>query len=118
LVAVQNGVLRISKNIELLEANSHHGFTAAQSIEWGPKAEMPIFSKVLIEALPDPQDREPFLDVLATALIPDCRYEAALVCRGEASTGKSTVIAPIEKSSARRLHHYQWPIYVIRWVIS
>jgi phage/plasmid-associated DNA primase len=52
---------------------------------------------MLIAALPDPNDRELFLDVLSIALIPDCRFEAALVCIGESGTGKSTAIAPVEQ---------------------
>ena len=98
LVAVQNGTLRIApKQVELLPAHPAYGFTAALPVAWDSEAKHELFAKVLIEALPDPADRELFLDVLATALIPDCRHEAALVCQGEAGTSKSTVIAPIEK---------------------
>jgi phage/plasmid-associated DNA primase len=51
----------------------------------------------LLTALPDARDRDFFLDILSTALIPNCRFESALVCIGETGTGKSTAIKPIEE---------------------
>jgi P4 family phage/plasmid primase-like protien len=97
LLAVKNGVLRLQKggDVELLSPNSVYGFTAALSVAYKPKALMTKFAEVLIQSLPDEQDRELLLDVLATSLIPDSRYEAALVLQGEAGTGKSTIMAPI-----------------------
>ena len=96
LLAVQNGTLRISSDVvTLLPTDPGYGFTAALPIAWDEAAEMQLFGQVLYDTLPDNNDRECLLDVLATALIPDCRYEAALVCQGEAGTGKSTVIAPV-----------------------
>jgi putative DNA primase/helicase len=98
LIAVQNGTLRITPDsAELLPTNPADGFTSALPVPWDPEAEAPLFFRVLMETLPDPSDPELLLDVLATALIPDCRFEAALVCQGEAGTGKSTIIAPITK---------------------
>jgi putative DNA primase/helicase len=55
-------------------------------------ATCPVFDRVLAESLPIPADRDVLLDVLATALIPDARYEKALVVIGDAGTGKSTVV--------------------------
>jgi P4 family phage/plasmid primase-like protien len=96
LVAVANGTLRISPDkSELLSTDPAHGFTAALPVAWDDDALMPLFCQVLKTALPDPSDRELLLDVLSTALLPDCRHEAALVLQGEAGTGKSTVIAPV-----------------------
>jgi P4 family phage/plasmid primase-like protien len=74
---------------------AEEGFTIALPVEYQPNATSPLFDRVLNEAVPDEADRELFLDVLATALVPDCRYEAALVVIGEAGTGKSTVMAPM-----------------------
>jgi putative DNA primase/helicase len=95
LIAVKNGVLRLSKDIELIKPGIAYGFTAQLPVAWNPEARMSLFAKTLIQSLPDPQDREHLLDVLATALIPDARYEIALVLQGEAGTGKSTVMAPM-----------------------
>lgn len=96
LVAVQNGTLRISPDaVTLSPTDPSYGFTAALSVPWDEDAELDLFGRVLIGTLPDTCDRDLLADVLATALIPDCRYEAALVCQGEAGTGKSTIIAPV-----------------------
>ena len=95
-LAVQNGSLHITPDrVILLPTHQSHGFTTALSVAWDEGASMKLFGQVLNDTLPDSCDRELLLDVLATALIPDCRYEAALVCQGEAGTGKSTVIAPV-----------------------
>ena len=95
-LAVQNGTLHITSNrVMLLPTEPSHGFTAALSVAWDEGAPMKLFGQVLNDTLPDSSDRELLLDVLATALIPDCRHEAALVCQGESGTGKSTVIAPV-----------------------
>lgn len=74
-----------------LPTNPADGFTIALPIKWEPTAQTPLFEKVLAEAIEDEQDRELLLDVLATGLIPDCRYEKALVLIGETGTGKSTI---------------------------
>jgi P4 family phage/plasmid primase-like protien len=96
IISVQNGTLCITPNGTLnLPTDPDQGFTIALPIEYLPNATAPLFERVLSEAVPDDADRELFLDVLATALIPDCRYEAALVVIGEAGTGKSTVMAPM-----------------------
>jgi P4 family phage/plasmid primase-like protien len=99
LLAVRNGVLRLGKGegakIELLPPNPTHGFAASLLVAWHPDALMPTFVNLLEQSLPDAQDRELLLDVLATSLIPDSRWEVALVLQGEAGTGKSTVMAPI-----------------------
>lgn len=96
LLAVKNGTLKISSGgVTLLPTDPGSGFTTSLPLAWDENAEMQLFAQVLNDTLPDIQDRELLLDVLATALIPDCRYEAALVLQGEAGTGKSTVIAPV-----------------------
>jgi hypothetical protein len=89
LLAVKNKTLKISSNeVILLPTDPDHGFTAALPIAWDEAASMQLFGQVLTDTLPDNNDRECLLDVLATALIPDCRYEAALVCQGEAGPAR------------------------------
>jgi P4 family phage/plasmid primase-like protien len=96
LVAVQNGTLLITPNeLDLLPTDPAQGFTAALPVAWEPEATAPLFFKTIRELLPDPADPEILLDVVATALIPDCRFEAALVCLGSGGTGKSTIFVPI-----------------------
>jgi P4 family phage/plasmid primase-like protien len=98
LVAVQNGTLRIRPgNVKLDPIDEKHGFTIALPVRYNDSAVPCLFSRVLCESVPDPAEREVLLDVMATALIPDCRFEVALVLIGEAGTGKSTVIAPFPK---------------------
>jgi P4 family phage/plasmid primase-like protien len=98
LIAVQNGMVRIGQTrIELSELSAEEGFTIALPVSYEPDKVAKTFNFVLSEAVPDSAEREVFLDVLATALIPDCRFEAAIVAIGEAGTGKSTVAGVIPK---------------------
>ena len=96
LISVKDSTICITPDGILNQAtdpNEH--FTIALPIGYKPNAEAPLFHRTLCEAVPDESDRELFLDVLATALIPDCRHEVAMVVVGESGTGKSTIMAPI-----------------------
>ena len=98
LVAVANGHLHISPSgARLINPQSGENFTIALPVDYQPEATSPTFDRVLNEAVPDEEERKLFLDVLATALIPDCRFEAALVAIGEGGTGKSTVAGVLPK---------------------
>ena len=101
LLAIQGGIVRISadgdREPEILPPDASHYFTMALPVRYDPEAESPEFDEVLTRALPDEQDRNCLLDVLATAFIPDGRFEAALVCQGEAGSSKSTVMSPVER---------------------
>jgi P4 family phage/plasmid primase-like protien len=124
LISAQNETLCITPNGVLnWPTRAEEGFTVALPIEYAPNATSPLFDRVLKEAVPDEADRELFLDVLATALIPDCRYEAALVVIGEAGTGKSTVMAPMPAifgaacsslSMADLCHHLGYKLALLR----
>lgn len=76
MIAVNNGTLIIpakeDQEIRLAQTDSELGFTIALPVSYNPKAAPTAFSRVLPEAVPDMQERDLFLDVLATALIPDC----------------------------------------------
>lgn len=95
LISVQNGTLCITPNgVVNLPTAPDCGFTMALPVAYDPKAQCPLFTHVLKEAVPNDTDREMFYDILCTALIPDCRFEVALVAIGESATGKSTAMAP------------------------
>jgi len=99
MIALENGTLIIpakeGEEARLTKTDREHGFTIALPVNYNPDAVPETFARVLIESVPDPQERDLFLDVLATALIPDCRYEMALVAIGETGAGKSTVASPL-----------------------
>src|ERR1700730_5674818 len=98
LIAVANGLLQITgAGARMLSPRSDEGFTSALPVGYQPEAFSPTFDRVLREAVPATDERELFLDVLATALLPDSRFEAALVQIGEANTGKSTVSGVLPK---------------------
>jgi P4 family phage/plasmid primase-like protien len=92
LLAVTNGILEISPTgLRLLAPSPEQDFTIGLPVPYEPNASAPTFDRVLEESVPDEIERDLMIDVLATALIPDCRHEAALVVIGEAGTGKSTI---------------------------
>jgi putative DNA primase/helicase len=99
MIAIRGGTVIIpakeGDEIRFVETDSEQGFTIALPVNYNPNAAPTTFAHVLTEAVPDPGERELFLDVLATALIPDCRYEIALVAIGETGAGKSTVASPL-----------------------
>jgi P4 family phage/plasmid primase-like protien len=98
LIAVANGLLKVDPDkAELLKPRDSEGFTVALPVKYNTGAYSPTFDQILHESVEDEQERELFLDVIATALLPDCRFEAALVQIGEAGTGKSTVSSVFPK---------------------
>jgi phage/plasmid-associated DNA primase len=99
LIAVANGVLRMSVNTAqpILESfASNHHFTQKLAAQFDPEAKCPAFSRALSQNLPDPLDRRLFGLFCASCFVPDCRREAALCSFGETGTGKSTPFEGIE----------------------
>ena len=95
LVNCANGVVRVSANdLELLPHAAHYQFTRQAVASFNREATAPLFVRVLMQVLPDPEDWDLFKLFLGYTLLPDCRYEAALCCYGEAGRGKSTVADP------------------------
>jgi P4 family phage/plasmid primase-like protien len=91
-----NGVVRVTVNgIELLPHLPGYHFTRQTVAHFNPAATAPLFNRVLCEVLPDAEDRALFQVCLGNFLFPDCRFETALVCYGEAGRGKSTVADPV-----------------------
>jgi P4 family phage/plasmid primase-like protien len=103
LLNVQNGVVRVSGAGELaLEPHSpDHLFTQRLCANYNPKAQAPLYSRVLNEVLSDPADQALFQLCAGNFLLPDCRFETALVCYGEAGRGKSTAAEPIAEALGR-----------------
>ena len=96
LINASNGVVRMTVNgVELLPHSPDYHFTRQTVARFNPDATAPLFNRVLCEVLPDTEDRELFQLCLGNFLFPDCRFETALVCYGEAGRGKSTVADPV-----------------------
>jgi P4 family phage/plasmid primase-like protien len=93
LINVANGVLSIQPDgkTKLLDHSPNYLFTFRVAAKFDPKAECPIFRRVLGELLPDADDRKLLQLFSGNILLPDCRFEVALVDYGEAGHGKSTV---------------------------
>ncbi|MFN7139292.1 MAG: phage/plasmid primase, P4 family [Limisphaerales bacterium] len=96
LLNVRNGVVKVTPDsIEMQPHSADHLFTRQAGSEYNPKAKAELFRRVLEEALPDPDDRLLLQLCCGNFLLPDCRFETALVCYGEAGRGKSTIADPI-----------------------
>ena len=96
LINASNGLVQVYPDqINLLPHSPDHNFTRATAVAYNPEATAPTYERVLGEVLPDPEDRNLFELCLGNFLYPDCRFETALVCYGEAGRGKSTVADPI-----------------------
>ena len=104
LLNSRNGLVRVtSEKIELLPHSPEHCFTRQTAAQFNPDATAPLFERVLCEVLPDPEDRELFQLCTGNFLLPDCRYEVAVCCYGEAARGKSTVADPVASVLGRDL---------------
>lgn len=96
LINVSNGILRVTPDsITLLDHDRRHGFTRILGSKFDATATNPLFLTTLETALPDPLDRDLFRHAVGNFLLPDCRFEVALNCFGEAGSGKDTLANPI-----------------------
>jgi len=96
LINASNGVVLVTANgVKLLSHAPDYHFIRQTVARFDPDATAPLFNRVLCEVLPDREDRELFQLCLGNFLFPDCRFETALVCYGEAGRGKSTVADPV-----------------------
>ncbi len=94
LINVANGIAKVTaERCELLPHSPDHSFTLKTKASYGPHLgrETPSFAATLSEAMPDSEDRRLFQMFAGSLLLPDARFESALVCYGLAGTGKSTV---------------------------
>lgn len=92
-INVSNGILVLSANGEqrLVSHDKEACFTAKMAAGWNPAADCPCFKRMLCESVPDKQDRECLLFFLAYTLLPDCRFQVAILLFGETGCGKSTI---------------------------
>ncbi len=97
LINVANGVLQVKPDgtTILSDHSPEHLFTLRVSSMFSPKSECPLFHRVLVELLPDEDDRKLIQLFSGYMLLPDCRFEAALISYGEAGRGKSTIAEAI-----------------------
>jgi P4 family phage/plasmid primase-like protien len=96
LINVLNGIVAMySDKVTLRPHDAGLYFTRAINVVYDPSATSPLFDRTLKESLPDQLDQE-LLDLcFGNFLLPDCRFEVALVCYGEAGSGKSTIARPV-----------------------
>ncbi len=97
LINAANGVVRVdmSGDWTLLAHSPDYSFTQQTRARFNPEANAPLFLRLLEEVLPDPEDRQLLQLCCGNFLLPDCRFETALVGYGEAGRGKSTIAEPI-----------------------
>ena len=97
LINAQNGIVRVSAGCppELLPHAKEHLFRHRTAAKFDPQARADLFKKVLGDSLPDELDRDLMQLCFGNFLLPDCCFEVALVCYGEASCGKSTIAEPV-----------------------
>jgi len=97
LINSANGIVRVTANQspELLPHSDEHLFTHQTAAKFDPHLGAALFKKTLGELLPDVLDRDLLQLCFGNFLLPDCRFEVALVCYGEAGGGKSTISEPV-----------------------
>ncbi len=105
LLNCQNGIVRVTQDgVTTLEPhNPDCCFTLAIAAKFTPDADAPLFRRVLSEALPDDDDRQLYQLFAGNVLLPDSRFETALVAYGEAGRGKSTCAEPIAEALGREI---------------
>jgi P4 family phage/plasmid primase-like protien len=97
LLNCQNGILCVTeKEVKLLPHVQDCNFTGQIAAAYEPAVDAPIFNRVLNDALPDQSDVLLFQVFAGSILLPDCRFEATLVCYGPTGTAKSTLASGIK----------------------
>lgn len=93
LINVNNGTVVFDPdgNAELRPHDPADCFTLKIPTNFDRKAGCPLFERTLKECLPDEEDQLLLQVFAGYAFMPNCDYEASLVCFGEGRTGKSTL---------------------------
>lgn len=93
---VKNGLL----NIETMEIRNHtpdYLSLRQFNVEYVEDAACPEFEQTLIDNLPDPIDRQMFLECMAMCLIPEFNFKKAGVFYGPSNAGKSSLVSLLER---------------------
>lgn len=93
---LKNGLL----NIETMELRSHtpdYLSLRQFKVDYIPDAVCPEFDQTLIDNLPDPIERQMFLECLAMCLIPEFNFKKAGVFYGPSNAGKSSIVSLLDE---------------------
>lgn len=93
---LKNGLL----NIETMELKPHtpdYLSLRQFNVEYIPNAKCPEFEQTLVDNLPDPIERQMFVECLAMCLIPEFNFKKAGVFYGPSNAGKSSLVSLLEK---------------------
>jgi P4 family phage/plasmid primase-like protien len=105
LINAANGIVRVTRAgaIDLLPHDPAHLFTQQTAAAYHPEATAPLFESLLVQSIPDPEDRQMLQLFAGNVLLPSCQYEAALVCYGEGGSGKSTIASGVTAALGENL---------------
>lgn len=96
LINTRKGVVRVDPtSIRIHPHSSSFNFTCSLNVTYNPEAKCPLFDRVVVQSLPDEQDQMLLLNFFGYTLLPDVRFQLALVCHGVSGSGKSTVVEPL-----------------------
>ena len=100
LINANNGVIEVGPGDQIaFRAHSPDDrFTLKLATDYIPEARCDRFDLLLIEALPDPQDRKLLQCSGGNILYPGCDHETALVLFGPGETGKSTIAGALRSA--------------------
>lgn len=92
-----NCVLAVSvEKVRILQHQEEYMFTRKIAASYNLEANCSSFYQALEFALPDSADINVIRCFSGYVLMPDCRYEVALICYGDSDTAKSTISTGIE----------------------
>ena len=96
-INIANGILMLDSDMDLrlLPHDKEKMFTKSLSASYFTDSSAPLFLEVLEQCLPCKEDQRLLKLFCGNILLPDSRFETALVCIGGAGTGKSTLAEAI-----------------------
>jgi len=101
LVALKNGILDLS-TMQVIDFSPDFIFTSKMNVEYNPDAECPNFLEFLKQKVGEDKygTQEEYINTLQEflgyILLPDNRFQKALLIYGERRTGKSTFLSVVE----------------------
>jgi len=97
LLCVQNGVVNLRTG-ELMQPDPAYRMTRACACDYNPKAQAPLFRKVLSDVFNDDREMcEFFMRLIGYAAVGDPVEDVMVIPYGNGSNGKSTVFGTIRK---------------------